>query len=37
LFDRNGLFPEQAWTRQYESVTKTQRIREVETMPRPEG
>jgi hypothetical protein len=36
LFDRNGLFPEQAWTRQYEAVTKTQRIREVETMPRPE-
>ncbi|MEF8881120.1 MAG: ArsR family transcriptional regulator [Halapricum sp.] len=37
LFDRNGLFPEAAWKRQYKSVKKTQRIREVETMPRPES
>ncbi|AGB17422.1 hypothetical protein Halru_2852 [Halovivax ruber XH-70] len=37
LFDRNGLFPEDAWRRQYESVEKTDRIREVESMPRPEA
>ncbi|MFB6189857.1 MAG: ArsR family transcriptional regulator [Halapricum sp.] len=35
LFDRNGLFPEAAWRRQYQSVKKTQRIRDVEAMPRP--
>lgn len=35
LFDRNGLFPEQAWTRQYQSVQKTARIRDLEGMPRP--
>lgn len=35
LFDRNGLFPEVAWTRQYQSVEKTPRIRDVESMPRP--
>lgn len=37
LFDRNGVFPEAAWKRQYKSVKKTQRIRDVETMPRPEN
>lgn len=35
LFDRNGLFPEEAWTRQYQSVEKTPRIRDLEGMPRP--
>jgi DNA-binding HxlR family transcriptional regulator len=34
LFDRNGLFPEDAWQRQYQAVEKTPRIREIETMPR---
>jgi len=37
LFDRNGLFPEDAWKRQYASVRKEPRIRGVEQMPRPEG
>ncbi|MFC3959450.1 ArsR family transcriptional regulator [Halovivax cerinus] len=37
LFDRNGLFPEAAWKRQYRSVEKTERIREVESMPRPDA
>ncbi len=36
LFDRNALFPEDAWRRQYESVKKTPRIRELESMPRPD-
>lgn len=35
LFDRNGLFPEAAWQRQYASVEKTDRIRDVQSMPRP--
>jgi DNA-binding transcriptional ArsR family regulator len=35
LFDRNGLFPEEAWTRQYQAVEKTPRIRDVQQMPRP--
>ncbi|WP_290816973.1 ArsR family transcriptional regulator [Halovivax sp.] len=35
LFDRNGLFPEAAWKRQYRAVEKTARIREIEEMPRP--
>lgn len=35
LFDRNDLFPEAAWQRQYEAVEKTARIRDVEEMPRP--
>jgi predicted ArsR family transcriptional regulator len=35
LFDKNGLFPTEAWTRQYESVEKTPRIRDIEQMPRP--
>jgi len=36
LFDQNGLFPEEAWQRQYQAVEKTSRIRDVETMPRPD-
>jgi len=36
LFDRNNLFPEAAWQRQYGAVEKTPRIREVQQMPRPE-
>ena len=35
LFDRNGLFPEDAWMRQYQSVEKTPRIRDIQAMPRP--
>jgi len=37
LFDRNGLFPADAWRRQYERVEKTAEIRELEAMPRPEA
>jgi len=37
LFDRNGLFPEEAWQRQYQAVEKTLRIRELESMPRPDS
>ena len=37
LFDRNGMFPREAWQRQYRSVEKTDRIRELETMPRPDA
>lgn len=36
LFDRNDLFPKRAWQRQYAAVEKTDRIREIEQMPRPE-
>lgn len=36
LFDRNNLFPERAWQRQYAAVEKRSRIREVEEMPRPD-
>jgi len=36
LFDRNDLFPADAWQREYESVEKTARIKEVESMPRPD-
>jgi len=36
LFDRNGLFPEEAWQRQYEAVEKTARIEALEEMPRPD-
>ena len=36
IFDQNGLFPEAAWQRQYQAVEKTSRIRDVETMPRPD-
>ena len=35
LFDRNDLFPEDAWKRQYDRVRKTGEIRELEAMPRP--
>lgn len=35
LFDRNDLFPEDAWKRQYERVQKTGEIEEIEAMPRP--
>ncbi|XVH32390.1 ArsR family transcriptional regulator [Haloferacaceae archaeon DSL9] len=37
LFDRNGLFPEEAWKRQYAAVNKTSRIKELESMPRPDA
>jgi len=36
LFDRNDLFPEEAWMRTYERVQKTTEIRELEAMPRPD-
>lgn len=36
LFDRNDLFPETAWKRQYAAVEKTPRIRAVQEMPRPD-
>ena len=35
LFDRNDLFSEDAWKRQYDRVQKTGEIRELEAMPRP--
>lgn len=35
LFDRNDLFPEAAWRRQYDRVQKTGEITEIEEMPRP--
>jgi hypothetical protein len=35
LFDQKGLFPREAWQRQYAVVEKTARIRDVEQMPRP--
>ncbi len=35
LFDENGLFPRDAWQRQYERLTKDARMRELEQMPRP--
>lgn len=35
LFDANGLFPGDAWTRQYERLEKDPEIRELEAMPRP--
>lgn len=35
LFDRNDLFPDGAWRRQYDRVQKTGEIREIEEMPRP--
>lgn len=37
LFDQNELFPEEAWQRQYHAVEKTSRIREIESMPRPDA
>jgi len=36
LFDRNDLFPEAAWRRQYDRVQKTAEIAELEAMPRPD-
>lgn len=36
LFDRNDLFPTDAWQRQYTRVEKTGEITELEEMPRPE-
>jgi DNA-binding transcriptional ArsR family regulator len=35
LFDRNDLFPREAWQRQYDRVRKTTEIQEIEAMPRP--
>jgi len=35
LFDRNDLFPPDAWQRQYARVEKTGEIAELEEMPRP--
>ena len=35
LFDRNDLFPADAWQRQYARVEKTGDIAELEAMPRP--
>jgi hypothetical protein len=35
LFDRNDLFPEDAWRRQYARVQKTGEVEELEAMPRP--
>ena len=35
LFDKNNLFPEEAWQRQYTRVDKNSRIRDLEQMPRP--
>lgn len=35
LFDQNDLFPEEPWKRQYERVSKTPEIRELQQMPRP--
>lgn len=35
LFDRNDLFPEDAWRRQYDRVQKSGEIEEIEEMPRP--
>jgi DNA-binding transcriptional ArsR family regulator len=37
LFYRNGLFPKEAWQRQYQAIEKTARIREIEEMPRPDA
>ena len=35
LFDENGLFPEDAWQRQYDRLVKDAEMRELEQMPRP--
>jgi hypothetical protein len=35
LFDRNDLFPVDAWRRQYDRVRKPGEIRDLEEMPRP--
>ena len=34
LFDQNGLFPTQPWRRQYQAVTKADRIQTIEQLPR---
>lgn len=36
LFERNDLFPERAWKREYDRVIKEPAIRELERMPRPD-
>ncbi|QLD88759.1 ArsR family transcriptional regulator [Natronomonas salina] len=36
LFDRNDLFPREAWQRQYGRVEKSAEISQLEEMPRPE-
>jgi len=36
LFDRNDLFPVDAWRRQYARVEKPGEVTEIESMPRPE-
>lgn len=35
LFDRNNLFPEEAWKRAYERIAKSPELRKLEAMPRP--
>ena len=35
LFDRNGLFPSDAWQRRYDRIEKTGEIQELEEMPCP--
>jgi DNA-binding transcriptional ArsR family regulator len=37
LFDQNNLFPVDAWQRTYATVEKTDRINDVEQMPRPDA
>lgn len=36
LFDKNGLFPESAWKRQYDRLKKDPELQELEAMPRPD-
>lgn len=36
LFDQDGLFPEESWQRQYQTVSKPDRIKKIEAMPRPD-
>lgn len=37
VFDREGLFPAEAWQRQYEAVDRSDRIRALEQIPRPDN
>jgi len=37
LFDQCGLFPEAALRRQYQAVEKTDRVRALESLPRPDS
>lgn len=37
LFDMNGLFPEDAWKRQYDRLKKDPELQELESMPRPDA